>query len=119
MTRVSQIQMACGSWPPKSLATNQVSDKPPFVPAEWHQLLLQNPVQDVKVEIGYGYGWFGWIALIESMLYGQDLTFSWVIPYQVRVFNRFGWGQTCFFLSKMDFCEDLCINFRFFLFYQT
>lgn len=36
-----------------------VSDKPPFVPAEWHQLLLQNPVQDVK-----------------------DLTFSWVIPYQ-------------------------------------
>ena len=54
MTRVSQIQMACGSWPPKSLATNQVSDKPPFVPAEWHQLLLQNPVQDVKVEIGCG-----------------------------------------------------------------
>ena len=54
MTRVSQIQMACGSWLPKSLATNQVSDKPPFVPAEWHQLLLQNPVQDVKVEIGCG-----------------------------------------------------------------
>lgn len=39
-----------------------MSDKPPFVPAEWHQLLLQNPVQDVKVRIDLlvGLGWFGW-----------------------------------------------------------
>ena len=28
---------------------NQVSDKPAFLPSEWHQQLLQNPVQDVKV----------------------------------------------------------------------
>ncbi|CAE7210328.1 IDE [Symbiodinium natans] len=38
---------------------DSVSDKPAFLPSEWHQQLLQNPVQDVK-----------------------DLTFVWVIPFQ-------------------------------------
>jgi insulysin len=38
---------------------DNISDKPPFLPKEWNQLLLQNPVQDVK-----------------------ELTFSWVIPFQ-------------------------------------
>ena len=27
----------------------KVSDKPPFLPSEWHQQLLQNPAQDIKV----------------------------------------------------------------------
>lgn len=35
------------------------SDKPPFLPADWHRLLLQTPVKDVK-----------------------EFTLSWVIPYQ-------------------------------------
>lgn len=43
---------------------DSVSEKPPFLPSEWHQLLLQNPVQDVK-----------------------DLTFSWVIPYQAPLWR--------------------------------
>mmetsp|Transcript_83765 Transcript_83765/g.200968 ORF Transcript_83765/g.200968 Transcript_83765/m.200968 type:complete len:993 (-) Transcript_83765:112-3090(-) len=38
---------------------DSVSDKPPFLPNEWHQQLLQNPVQDVK-----------------------DLSFIWVTPFQ-------------------------------------
>lgn len=38
---------------------DNVSDKPAFLPKAWNQLLLQNPVQDVK-----------------------ELVFSWVIPFQ-------------------------------------
>jgi insulysin len=36
-----------------------VSEKPPFLPKDWHQMLLQCPVKDVK-----------------------ELSFSWVLPYQ-------------------------------------
>ncbi|CAJ1364618.1 unnamed protein product [Effrenium voratum] len=43
---------------------DNVSSHLPFKPSDWHQLLLMNPVQDVK-----------------------DLTFSWVIPYQAPLWR--------------------------------
>jgi len=43
---------------------NAVGDKPPFVLHDWHRLLLQTPVKDVKT-----------------------LTFSWVIPYQAPLWR--------------------------------
>ena len=83
--RVSS-RMACS--PEMSEALLEVSSHLPFKPSDWHQLLLMNPVQDVKAgTVSFGCNCCARAVTAENQPLGrfrasQDLTFSWVIPYQ-------------------------------------